>query len=126
VDEALDLGVRHAKAAAPVGSRPDLRSTPIRDSFYKQRTGVTSGYFGNFARHAGYQDRGTGPHIMIGNPTFQFFWENEGRMWIPGLFGEPDVIHHPGNPATHFMDAGNDAIRRNLVRIARKHYGRRI
>lgn len=122
VEQALEVGVQASRDAAPVGHKHDLRSTPITSSFYKTLESRTRGFYGNFSKHAIFQDQGTGPHTMIGKPTFRFYWENEGRMWIPGLMGDVDIINHPGNPAVHFMDTGYRAIRRQISAIMQRCY----
>lgn len=100
VSDALDAGIQASRAAAPE------RTSRLKNSFSKHIVSRTVGYYQNDAYYAEYQDQGTSPHHMVGNPYFKFYWEREGRDWIPGLFGTPDVIWHPGNPATHFMIAG--------------------
>lgn len=43
--------------------------------------------------YALYQELGTGPHIMDDGP---YFW--------PGAEHPVDVVHHPGNPAIHYLE----------------------
>lgn len=116
VKDALEQGVAVAKVHAPVGHKPDPRTKKIIDSFYTELRGRTSGVFGNSARHAIYQEKGTMPHPITGD--VEFFWEREWRMWEPG----DNVIEHPGNPPHPFLEPGYDAIKRRLPEIAARHY----
>lgn len=116
IADVLDAGISASQNATPV------RTGHLRGSFFKIIESRTRGFYANSAKYAYYQDQGAGPHAMIGSPFFRFYWEREGRMWIPGLFGEPDVIAHPGNPATHFMDAGWPAVRRATPGAMARYY----
>lgn len=122
VEEAIEKGVTMSKGMAPVGSRHDSRDIPIIDAFYTHMLGRTSGVWGNDSGHALFQELGTGPHLIIGSPFFRFFWESAGRWWIPGLFGDQDIINHPGNPPQPFMKPAYEVIARELLSIAAKHY----
>jgi hypothetical protein len=122
VKEAAEQGVEISKSLAPVGVKPDPRSAPIMASFYIDVISRTSAVWGNTARHALFQELGTGPHTMIGNPYFHFFWQEAGRWWIPGLFGEPDIINHPGNDEQPYLRPAYRAVAARLLDIAKKHY----
>lgn len=110
VRDCLDAGVAAARVAAPE------RTGLLRGSFVDEILSRTSGHFLNTADYALYQDQGAGPHPLPGNVTF--WWENEGRFWEPG----DNTISHPGNPATHFMDAGYDAMKRVAGPSMQAHY----
>ncbi len=127
VDELLDQGVSISRDMAPVGRDDDPRTVPLRDGFFVQKTGRTSGFWGNFARHARPVEFGARPHVIVGNPTMRFYWESERRMWVPGLFGEPDIINHPGNDAQPYMRPAYRIITQRVTQIARRFYpgGRR-
>lgn len=121
VEEALDVGISAARMQAPE------RTGRLRASFVPAILTRTSGVFLNTAPYAEFQDQGAGPHEI--SAWVRFFWEREGRMWMnPAQYlsrtGYPgaDPIHHPGNPATHFMDAGYDAIKRRMQAIIRRNY----
>lgn len=122
ISEIIQEGEEISRSMAPVGAKPDFRTITLDAGFFSAITGRTSGVWGNSARHALYQEKGTGPHTMTGNPSFHFFWESAGRWWKPGLFGEPDIINHPGNPGVHFLQNGYDAMRGRTMRILDKHY----
>jgi HK97 gp10 family phage protein len=121
-EEMVRQGAAAAKRNAPVGSRPDRRSIPIRESIYWVMRGRTQGSFGASARHAIFQEKGTRPHTMVGNPTFHFFWENMGRWWVPGAYGEIDYINHPGNPAQPFLEPALLSVMARWRRIAARYY----
>lgn len=120
VEDALNAGVDAAQQAAP------SRTGRLRDSFVPLIMSRTMGRFINTAPYARWQDQGAGPHDITAYVSF--FWEREGREWmVPPLYervtGYPgaDPIHHPGNPATHFMDAGYRAAKR-AAKVAMKKY----
>lgn len=120
-------GMELARTLAPAGHKPDRRTLPIRDSFYLQRYSATQWAFANSARHALPQERGARPHIIIGSPAFQFFWEAQRRDWVPasiyyGVPGLVDVINHPGNAAQPFMGPAWDVVKQRAVAIMRRHY----
>jgi hypothetical protein len=122
VDAVLDEGVALSRELAPVGAKPDPRTPSLRDAFYTQKLGRTSGIWGNFARHALAIERGARPHTIIGRPFMRFYWEEESRMWVPGLFGEPDIINHPGNDAQPYLLPAYRTIMRRAMDIARRYY----
>ena len=123
VEDALDVGISAAQAQAPT------RTGRLRNSFVPAILSRTSGVFVNTAPYARFQDQGAEPHDI--SAYVRFFWDRMGRMWLHpdeylNKFGHPgaDPIRHPGNPATHFMDAGYDAIKRRMPAILRRNYGR--
>lgn len=121
VEDALDAGVAEARAHAPA------RTGRLRASFVPVILSRTSGLFMNTAPYALYQDEGAGPHPLPANVTF--WWDKMGRMWMPPdvyrrVTGFPgaDPINHPGNPGTHFMDAGYRAAVRAAERAVARYY----
>jgi hypothetical protein len=121
VEEALDVGIAAARAQAPV------RTGRLRGSFVPVILSRTSGLFMNTAPYAMAQDQGARPHPIPAH--VRFWWDKVGRMWmypetyerVTGFPGA-DPIHHPGNPATHFMDAGYVAIKRAINGILQRNY----
>jgi len=111
VEDAIMEGEDAARDVAPE------RTGHLKSSFFSAVLSRTSGVFGNTADYAEFQDRGTNPHLITGN--VRFFWEREGRDWIPG----ENFINHPGNPATHFMNVGWQALKRAVPGLMRRHYG---
>lgn len=120
VEDAIADGDRISTIMAPVGSRPDARSTPLKASGFHEMTSATSGRWGNFSGHALFQEKGTGPHTMEGR--FKFFWESAGRMWVPGLYGPVDIINHPGNAAQPFLEPAAKVVKAKLSQIAKRYY----
>lgn len=121
VEDAIEAGVAAAQVAAPV------RTGRLRDSFVPLIMSRTMGRFLNTASYAEAQDQGAGPHNI--DAHVRFFWDKVGRMWmwpetylrVTGFPGA-DPIHHPGNPATHFMEAGYRAAVAAARRALPKYY----
>jgi hypothetical protein len=116
VKEAIEEGAALSRGFAPVGRKPDPRTGKIIDSFFTPVLSRTSGVWGNRARHALYQEKGTAPHEITGDVTF--FWEKYWRMWEPG----DNMIQHPGNPAHPFLAPAYRIVSRKLLDIAKRHY----
>jgi hypothetical protein len=121
IEDALEEGIAAAQAAAPV------RTGRLRDSFVPLILSRTSGVFFNNAPYAMAQDQGAVRHFLPANVSF--WWEKMGREWMPPdvylrVTGHPgaDPIDHPGNPATHFMDAGMRRIRARIHAIMQRNY----
>lgn len=127
IGRALDVGT--AAARARVAERTKVRTGSLLGGFRPALLSRTSGVLVNVAPWAGYQDEGTAPHDISAH--VHFYWERMGRYWMwPELYqrvtGFPgaDPIHHPGNPAVGFMDAGYRAMMRALPRIIADVYPR--
>lgn len=118
----VEEGAKLSRRLAPSGTKHDYRSIPIKDSIFPRMVSRTAGVWEALARHAMFQEEGTRPHWMIGNPYFHFYWEEQGRMWIPGLFGEPDIIGHPGNKPQPFLRPAYEAIMAKAMEVARQQY----
>lgn len=87
----------------------------------------TQGHWFSDLPYALPQETGSVPHPIVGSPDLAFYWEKYGRDFIPArfLYQDPDaitVVSHPGNPATHFLQRGYDAVKRRAISIAKKHY----
>lgn len=122
VDAILDEGVSLSHDMAPVGGKDDPRTVPLRDGFFTQKISRTSGVWGNFARHALAVEKGARPHPITGQPFLRFYWEEARRMWVPGLFGEPDVVNHPGNEAQPYLRPAYRIVMQRAMQIARRYY----
>lgn len=122
VSELIHEGESMSKGMAPVGHKPDPRGTPIIASFFSHMLSRTSGVWGNFSPWALHQEFGTSAHAIIGNPYLSFFWDNAGRMWVPGLYGTPDVVMHPGHGAQPFLRPAYKAISARAMSVARSKY----
>lgn len=88
---------------------------------------ATSGQWYATARHALPQEFGASAHIIRGNPSLSFFWEKEGRMWIPAeaFYNEPgrvDEVHHPGNPPHPYLRPAYATIMATAIQVADRHY----
>lgn len=121
VEDAIDVGQGAAREGAP------MRTGRLRGSFATAILSRTSGVFFNTAPYAKFQDEGAGPHTI--SAYVSFFWDKMGRMWMhPNTYervtGHPgaDPIHHPGNPATHFMLKGYEAAKRAMPGILQREY----
>lgn len=118
VEDGADL----SRDMAPVGAKFDKRTPHLKDSIETRMTSGTAGEWYSTARHALPIEHGGKPHIMRGNPVFRFWWERMNRPWIPGLYGEPDIIHHPGNAAQPFLRPAYEVIKRRWGQYARRHF----
>jgi hypothetical protein len=122
VHEMVTDGEKISRRLAPRGSKQDSRTIPIRESMFSEMFGRTNGRWGARARHALFQEKGTSAHTMIGNPFFSFFWENAGRMWVPGLMGEIDIINHPGHGPQPYLEPALAIVAAKFPQIARRYY----
>ena len=122
VKDMLEEGVKISQALAPVGDKVDRRTRPLKDSFYVRQLSRTSGVWGNSARHALPIETGSVPHLIIGSPYLYFYWDKAGRRWIPGLYGEPDIVHHPGNKAQPYLRPAYEQVMSSAMAIARRNY----
>lgn len=123
VEDLIEMGAAEARRQAPRGTRHDRRTIPLADSIFTRMFSKNDGMFGSSARHALPQETGAKPHIIVSD-KFNFFWENAGRMWIPGLFRNPDIINHPGNPPQPFLRPAFNLVMSRWREIARRHYPR--
>lgn len=121
-EDMVKMGAELSREYAPVGSKPDPRDIPIAQSIVHEMLSRTSGVWKALSGHALHQEFGTRPHTMYGNPHFRFYWENEGRMWEPGLFGEQDIINHPGHGPQPFMRPAYKEVMAAAMQIARMRY----
>lgn len=94
--------VARARATSKTGA---MRATIHPIMFNDFAGGITVG-----TDHWKFQEEGTAPHPITGE--VHFWWENEGRPWMPGS----NTISHPGNPAVHFMLAGYEVAKADLMR----------
>ncbi len=88
---------------------------------------ATSGAWYATARHALPQEFGGAPHVIRGNPTLHFYWEEAGRMWIPAaeFYGQPglaDLVNHPGNAAQPYLRPAYHAIMAKSLSVADRYY----
>jgi|SRR5690606_1286578 len=88
VDFMEDLGERVKNAA--MGLAP-VDTGALKSSIRLDMEGKTAIISAN-THYAVYQEEGTGPHIMDDGP---YCW--------PGASHTVDDIHHPGNPAVHYL-----------------------
>ena len=116
VDKLVERGESLSRRMAP------KRSGALAASISSHMLSRTSGVWQAMAPYALFQERGTTPHIMIGNEFFSFFWDEAGRMWVPGLFGSPDIINHPGNPPQPFLRPAYEAVMAMAMSVARSQY----
>lgn len=129
VKEMVQDGAKLSRQMAPLGHKHDARTIPLRQSINWEMISRTAGHWYSTARHALAQELGAGPHIIRGNPSLSFFWEERGRMWIPAaVFYKPpgsvpvDIINHPGNAPQPYLRPAYEVIMRRWAAIARKHY----
>jgi len=116
IEELVNEGARLSREFAPVGSKKDPRTAKIRDSIEPQVLSRTSGNWTCTARHALPQELSGAAHPQPGNVTF--FWEREGRMWVPG----DNTINHPGNPAHPYLRPAYEIVSGKAISVMQKHY----
>lgn len=116
VRDAIEDGANISRALAPVGTKHDYRTIPLKDSIETEMLSSTSGRWVARARHALPVERGAGPHLIT--KQVKFFWENMGRWWVPG----EGFINHPGNRAQPYLRPAYEIVTRRLMDIARRHY----
>lgn len=129
VQAMIQEGAEISKSLAPVGRKHDRRTVPLRDSLFTHMESRTQGYWGSISRHALPIEHGARPHTIMGSPALRFFWEREGRMWIPAeaFYGQPglrDFINHPGNAAQPFLRPAYEIVSRRAMEHLRKNYKR--
>lgn len=122
VRQLIEDGERLSKEMAPVGHKEDLRTVPLREGMFSEMLSRTQGRWGCSSRHALPIEFGAGAHVITGNPFLSFYWENAGRNWVPGLFGEPDVVQHPGNAAQPFLRPAYAMVREEALAVMRAKY----
>lgn len=116
VRKAVIRGAMLSRQMAPVGSKHDWRTIPLRDSIEPHITSRTSGNWSASARHALPIEMGARPHPLPGNVTF--FWENMNRFWEPG----ENTIDHPGNKADPYLRPAYNMVMKEIMTIAKQEY----
>jgi hypothetical protein len=125
VEEMVKEGANLSRALAPEGHKHDRRTLPLKQSIIWKMHGRTNGSWGSVARHALAQELGNrGGYPIVGDLFLQFFWENAGRNWVPGLYGEPDIVIHPGHGKQPFLEPALTILMTRWQQIARRHYSR--
>lgn len=125
VKDLVEEGANLARTYAPVGTKPDPRTVPLKDSIYTKMRGRTAGEWGSFARHALSVEKGARPHPIYGSPGLKFYWEERGRWFVPAeqFYNEPGkitVVNHPGNEAQPFLGRAYDEIKHRALQVMRK------
>lgn len=118
VKDMIEEGAQLSRDFAPTGHKGDPRTGTLKASMFTRMLSRTQGIWGNTARHALPIETGAVPHEIPGNVLF--FWEREGRMWVPGT----NVINHPGNAAQPFLRPAFRIIKARSIDIMRRHYPR--
>ena len=127
VESLVEKGADLARDFAPVGTKPDPRTIPLRESIGHALTSRTSGVVYATARHALVTEYGGAPHVITGSPALKFYWENAGRWWVPGsdFYGIPglvDVVNHPGSPSQPYLRPAYRIIMGAAIETADRHY----
>lgn len=130
IDDAVTQGAQISRHLAPRGSKPDPRTNKLSGSIEARVLSRTSGEWRATARHALPQELGASAHTIAGSPDLAFFWDREGRMFVPasalygGQFGFPVVttVSHPGNAPQPYLRPAYEAIMARIIQIARANY----
>lgn len=115
------IGVTAAKRAVPV------KSGRLRDSIDPVRiTSTRTIAITANMPYAMYQEKGTRPHTISGNPDLRFYWQKKGRMYEPassmGYPGAVSTVTHPGNPATNYLMTAYETMKRRSKYVIRQSY----
>lgn len=66
-------------------------------------------------------EKGTKPHIIIGNPYLSFFWKKKNKQMLLGYRfkhgTKPGIVHHPGNRAYPFVEPARKQLKRDVKNI---------
>lgn len=116
IEDAVKEGAQLSRDLAPVGTKVDKRTIPLRDSIEPVVVSRTHGFWQATARHALAIEKGAVPHPISGK--VKFFWEEEGRWWTPG----DNVINHPGNAAQPYLAPAYKVIMKRVPSIMRRYY----
>lgn len=122
IKEIINDGQELSIALAPVGHKADPRTPTLQAAMYSRQISRTSGVWGNDARHALPIELGAGAHVIMGSPYLSFFWDNAGRQWVPGLYGTPDFVNHPGNAAQPYLRPAYEVMMSRAMSIADGNY----
>lgn len=108
-------GAALSRAYAPIGTKADPRTRHLKDSITSSSDSESASWEAT-ARHALITEEGGGPSEISGRVNF--FWEKEGRRWVPG----PNIIHHPATDAQPYLKPALDDIMEKWEDYAKRHY----
>lgn len=109
-------GAALSRAYAPTGVKADPRTRALKDSITSS-SDHDSAHWEATARHALIIEEGTSVWPQIpGN--VKFFWEREGRDWIPGK----NTINHPPTQAQPYLKPALEDIMSKWEGYALRHY----
>lgn len=112
----VERGAQLSRALAPIGKKPDPRTTKLKNSIHTRMFSGTSGEWYAEARHALAIEKGARRHPIPGEVTF--FWVKEDRWWNPGS----NEIDHPGNAAQPYLRPAYKQLMREYMTIMKRHY----
>lgn len=116
VHKAVERGAKLSRGFAPSGTKPDPRTTKLKESIQPFMLSRTQGGWRAVARHALAIEKGAVAHEITGKVTF--WWEGEGRWWMPG----ENMIQHPGNAAQPYLRPAYEIVMHDIMAIARGEY----
>lgn len=119
VRDTIADGAKLSRRLAPSGSKPDPRTPKLKDSIDWYMTGSNSGVWVATARHALAIEYGAGPHPITGSPNLQFWWEREGREFVPGK--GVDRVNHPGNAPQPYLRPAYEVVKHRLLTALDRH-----
>lgn len=122
VKQLIEDGKQRSIENAPVGHKDDPRTVTLQEGMFSEMISRTQGRWGCTARHTLPIEFGAVPHVITGSPYLQFFWEEEGRNWVPGLMGTPDFVNHPGNAAQPFLRPAFTDVKAEASAVMRAKY----
>lgn len=122
VKQLIEDGKQRSIANAPIGHKEDPRTPTLQEGMFSEMISRTQGRWGCTARHTLPIEFGAAPHVITGNPWLYFYWEEEGRYWVPGLTGAPDLVNHPGNAAQPFLRPAFEEIKAEASAVMAAKY----
>ena len=128
VAQAVAEAEAFGKGVVPRSGKRDPRTVSLSEGIIGEQKSRTTGTVKSTARHAAAVEYGTSAHLQPGN--VRFFWENQGREWLP--YASPEmheddfpgapVIHHPPTAPQPYMDKIKNFLQRRIVEIAKDKY----
>jgi hypothetical protein len=122
VSDMIDEGADLSRSLAPVGHKLDKRDVPLKESIESEMLSRTSGIWYSISGHALPIETGARAHPIPGKPGLRFWWDKEGRMFLPAPHGRVTVVQHPGNAAQPFLRPAYEAIMSRWSAIAKRYY----
>lgn len=110
-----EIGADLSRTYAPAGKKDDPRTRHLKDSITASHTATTAHWEAK-ARHSVVIEEGGEESLISGRVNF--FWEKEGRDWVPG----DNIIHHPPTLAKPYLRPAYNDVMQLWQEVARIYY----